>query len=91
MELERLIKSIKEHNESIDNYINVTLAKELNAVNGEIRLDQWFKAQQLIKKQGFYEKAIAILEPARNAGYDVKINMQSYKLVLYGKRGNGNE
>lgn len=70
------------HNKSIDDYINIELAKELNAKDGKISINQWFKAQQLINEQKFYEKGMAILNDLRNQGFDVKMNMQSNKLVL---------
>ena len=72
---------INKHNESIDNYINNDLAKELGAKNGKISMNQWFKAQELIKAQGFYEKGMEILRDLRSKGFDVKMNMQSNKLV----------
>lgn len=73
---------VSAHNEMIDNYINNDLAKELGAKNGKITLDQWFKAQELINKQGFYSKAKKLLNELRAAGFNVKINMQSNKLVF---------
>ncbi len=82
MTLEDVKRMVQEHNDSIDAYINGPLAKELNAKNGMIRMEQWFKGNALIKEQGFYEKGMAILKPARAAGYDVKMDMQSNKLVL---------
>lgn len=70
------------HNKSIDDYINIELAKELNAKDGKISINQWFKAQQFINAQNFYKKGMAILNDLRNQGFDVKMNMQSNKLVL---------
>ena len=84
MKKEEAIKRIKEHNESIDTYINSTLAQELGAKDGKISMNQWFKAQSLINEQKFYEKGMTILQELRNEGFDVKMNMQSNKLVGIG-------
>jgi len=73
---------ISAHNDSIDNYININLSKILNAKDGKINLTQWFEAQELIRQQNFYEKGRKIQIELRAAGYDVKMNMQSYKLVF---------
>lgn len=81
---EEAIRKIKEHNDSIDTYINSTLAHELGAKDGKISMNQWFKAQALIKEQNFYEKGMTILKELRNEGFDVKMNMQSNKLVGLG-------
>lgn len=82
MTKEEVKARVKAHNEMIDNYINNDLAKELGAKNGKITLDKWFKAQELINKQGFYGKAKELLNELRKAGFDVKINMQDNKLVF---------
>lgn len=81
---EEAIRKIQEHNDSIDTYINSTLAQELGAKDGKISMNQWFKAQSLIKEQNFYEKGMSILQELRSAGFDVKMNMQSNKLVGLG-------
>lgn len=73
---------IQAHNESIDNYINGELARQLGAKDGKVSMNQWFKAQELINAQGFYKKGMAILEDLRRKGFDVKMNMQSHKLVF---------
>lgn len=83
MKENEVIEIIKKHNESIDNYINGELAEKLNAKNGKILMDNWFKAQNLIKEQNFYGKATKILRELRSKGFDVKIDMQSDKLTYY--------
>lgn len=77
-----VINAIQAHNNAIDNYINGELSKKLNAKNGKIKMDQWFKAQTLIKEQNFYEKGMVILKELRAEGFDVKMDMQSNKLVF---------
>lgn len=76
-----LIKLIEEHNSSIDFYINEVLPKELGSKNGLISMDNYFKGLSLIKAQGFHKKGMAILESFRALGFDVKMNMQSDKLI----------
>lgn len=79
---EKVKRIVKEHNEKIDYFMNVTLAKELNCKDGKVNINDWFKAQELINRQGFYISAKAILDTLRAFGYDVKIDMQTNKLVF---------
>ena len=74
---------IKKHNDSIDNYMNNQLAIDLGYPAGtkEFSMSDWFKAQECIKKQNFYQKAMDILNRYRKMGYDVRISMQDNKLV----------
>lgn len=76
-----VIAIVQRHNQSIDDYINGELAKKLNAKNGKINMNQWFRAQELIKEQDFYGKGKKILRDLRSKGFDVKIDAQSDKLV----------
>ena len=78
---EKVKRIVKEHNDKIDYYMNVTLPKELGCEDGKVNIADWFKAQELIERQGFYKTAKAILDTLRTLGYDVKINMQTNKLV----------
>lgn len=79
---EKVKRIVKEHNEKIDYFMNVTLAKELNCKDGKVNINDWFKVQELINRQGFYISAKAILDTLRAFGYDVKIDMQTNKLVF---------
>ncbi len=76
---------IEKHNNEIDGFIYGELSEKLGAKNGKIRLDQWFKAQELIKEKRFYEKGMDLLKLFRDDGWDVKIDAQSNKLRFYGK------
>ena len=67
------------HNQSVDNFINITLRDHFNG--DKISAQQWFEAQRLIKEQDFYEKGRIILLALRAFGFDCKMNMQSEKLV----------
>ena len=73
-----LEKLAKQHNESIDNFINVKLLEHFGSE--KINLSQWFEAQQLINEQNFYEKGHEILLVLRSFGLDCKQDMQSNKL-----------
>lgn len=75
-----LITKAKAHNEAIDNYINVTLRDHFGS--DTITVSQWFEAQQLIRKQNFYEKGKAIQDEAKQYGLRFLMDMQSDKLVI---------
>lgn len=79
----RIRETIKKHNDSIDNYMNNQLAIDLGYPSGtkEFPMSDWFKAQECIKKQNFYQKAMDILNRYRKMGYDVRISMHDNKLV----------
>lgn len=86
MTKEEVKRRMQEHNESITRYYEGELAEALGAKDGKISLDKWFKAQELIKAQGFYDKGIKIVRECQAAGFDVKMNMQDNSLVGYGIR-----
>lgn len=67
------------HNETIDNFINVTLKEHFG--KDELNMKEWFEAQRLIGEQNFYKRGHAILVALRDLGVDCKMNMQSNKLV----------
>ena len=74
-------------NAKIDNFMKVELPKLLEAdgvrvKNGKISMNDWFKAMELVQKQNFYEEGHAIQMELRDAGYDVKMNMQDHTLVF---------
>lgn len=77
-----LMEKAHAHNTAVDNYINIELKKYFGGE--KITVAQWFEAQTLIRKQNFYEKGMKILKELRTNGIDVKIDMQSHKLVLNG-------
>ena len=83
MTREQVKKLVIKNNEMIDFYINEELPRQLNARNGRIKVADWFKAQTLINDQGFYEKSMGVLRTCQAAGYDVRIDMQSNKLVWH--------
>ena len=75
-------------NEKIHNFMKVELPKLLEAEglpvkNGKIKMNDWFKAQEIIQRQNFYQEGHAIQMELRAAGHDVKMNMQDHTLVLY--------
>lgn len=72
------IAQAKAHNRAINDFINITLREKYG---DKISMSDWFKAQQDINEQEFYKKGMAILKPARAAGIDIKMNMQSCELV----------
>ena len=68
----------RQHNESIDHFINVTLKEHFGS--DKISCEQWFEAQRLIKEQDFWTKGHNILKVIRAFGVDCKINAQTEKL-----------
>ena len=91
MTKEEVKKMVEMHNNKIDDFTNNILPQllELAGVkvvtkdNGEheIPVNAWFKAQDFIKAMNFYKDAMEIIDMVRPLGFDVKINMQSNKLV----------
>ena len=81
------VNRVNEWNAKIDNFIKVELPKLLEAdgvrvKNGRISMNDWFKAQHIINKQNFYQEGHAIQMELRDAGHDVKMNMQDHTLVF---------
>ena len=66
----KLAEMAKAHNESIDNFINVTLKEHFGT--DTLNVTQWFEAQELIAQQNFYDKGHAILVVLRTIGIDCK-------------------
>lgn len=91
MTREEAKKIIDAHNDEIDNFIYNEIPKLLNLTNltkdknGEysLTIEDWFKANELIRKQDFYKKGIEILNMLRDDMHNVKMDMQSNKLILY--------
>ena len=91
MTREEVKKMVEIHNNNIDDFTSNILPQllelaDVNVIteeNGEhkIPLDAWFKAQKFIKAMNFYKVAMEILDTVRPLGFDVKIDMQSNKLV----------
>lgn len=56
MNKEMVMELINNHNDSINKFIYGELATKLGAKNGKIKMNDWFKAQSLIKEQCFLRK-----------------------------------
>lgn len=85
---EDAINMITRHNNQVNTFINEELPKALGIEDPDhaaINIDQWFKAQALIQKQGFYKQGMAIVKVLRADGYDVKIDGQRETLHYYGE------
>lgn len=88
MTKEQVRAKIDFHNNAIDKYISDVLPGELvkagfTVKNGKTSVNAWFKAQELIKEQRFYEKACELTTQLREQGFDVKRGAD-HKLVWYG-------
>ena len=77
-QVNKLAELAKAHNDSIDNFINVTLKEHFGT--DTLNMAQWFEANELIGQQKFYKKGHVILEVIRAFGIDCKMDMQSNKL-----------
>ena len=83
---EDAMKAVDEWNAKIENFMTNELPKLLEAEgvqvkNGRISMNDWFKANEIINKQNFYTEGHAIQMELRDAGHDIKMNMQDNTLV----------
>ena len=81
-------RRVNEWNARIESFMRDELpalleANGVHVKNGKIKMNDWFKAQSLIQQQDFYTQGHAVQMELRNAGHDVKMNMQDNTLVLY--------
>lgn len=79
-----IIDIIEKLNAETDKFYNETLPEMLSTMDGLIPGTKWFAAQRIIRESGIYEKNYNFLKYARANGYDVKIDMQTYKLSYHG-------
>ena len=84
---EEVKATVKEWNAHIDNFLSVELPELLKAEgvpvkNGKISMNAWFKANEIINRQNFYKTGHEIQMKLRDAGFDVKMDMQSNKLCF---------
>ena len=87
------VKTIVElHNNRIDVF-NITLLPKILETHGFkvtyndkgeplFTMNAWFKAQSIIDRMDFYDEAKYILNKFRPLGFDIKINMQTNKLIF---------
>ena len=74
-------------NAKVGNFMSVELPKLLEAEgfrvkNGKVSINAWVKANEIIGKKNFYKEGHEIQIELRDAGYDVKMNMQDHTLVF---------
>lgn len=81
---EFVIAEIDRLNAETDKFYNETLPEMLSAMDGLITVTKWFAAQRIIRESGIYDKNHTFLDYARVNGFDVKIDMQTYKLSYHG-------
>ena len=87
MSRDEVANAVEAWNAKIDNFMKNELPKLLEAEgvrvkNGKISMNDWFKAASIVNKQNFYKEGHAIQMELRDAGYDVKMNMQDNTLVF---------
>lgn len=79
-----IIDIIDKLNAETDKFYNETLPEMLSVKDGLVTLSHWFAARRLIAEAGIYEKNDNFLRFARANGFDVKMDMQTYKLSYHG-------
>lgn len=82
-----IIETMTQINNETDKFYNETLPEMLSVNDGLITLSHWFAARKIIKESGIYERNYSFMEYARAHGYDIKIDMQTYKLSYHGMIG----
>lgn len=75
---------VEENNMNISVFINYEIPKRLNLASKNITFGQWCNITKILRTE-IYHKSYALMEKLRSAGFDVKINMQSYELSYHGK------
>lgn len=80
-------KTVKEWNAHIENFMQNELPRLLEergypVKNGRVSMNAWFAANEIIGKQNFYKTGHEIQMKLREAGHDVKMNMQDHTLVF---------
>lgn len=78
---EEIRKEIHRLNEEMEIFISETIPKMLGCKNG-VTLSQWFSAQKILNESGKKQERLDFMENARKEGHNVKINMQTYALLL---------
>lgn len=86
MTREQAMAKVNAYNAELKDYTENGLYEDLGVdknktVNGGEWFRLWNKAYNLLRK--YYEIGYPILEECRACGHDVKMNMQSYELILY--------
>lgn len=81
-------RAIKEWNDHIADFMANKLPELLKAEgvqvkNGRICMNDWFKANEIVERQNFYKTGHELQMKLRDAGHDVKMNMQDNTLVLW--------
>lgn len=71
------------HNSRIEHFMEAELPALLGVKDKDSRVSiyKWFEAQRIYEAQGFYKAGKAVQDELRADGWDVKMDMQSYKLV----------
>lgn len=78
---EEIRKEINRLNEEMELFISETIPTMLGCKNG-VTLSKWFDAQKILNESGKKQERRDFLEKARKEGHNVKINMQTYALML---------
>lgn len=79
-----IIDTLNDLNAETDKFYNETLPEMLSVKDGLVTLSHWFAARRIIAESGIFERNDSFLRYARANGFDVKMDMQSYKLSYHG-------
>lgn len=77
----------EQHNAEVETYLRDILPEQIKAAgypveNGMTTMGAWFAAQRFINEQHFFDKGKLIMDAARAAGFDVRMDMQNDTLVF---------
>ena len=86
MTREQAQAKVNAHNEELKNYKENEMLATLGVKDGQkVSASEWFSPynQAYNMLAAYYKKGMAVLEECRANGHDVKINMQTYELILH--------
>ena len=74
-------------NARVNDFMDIILPELLKAEgiatkDNSISLNDWFRAQEIVRQQNFYEIGKVLQTRLRNAGHDVKMSMLDHTLFL---------
>lgn len=80
-----IVETMTHINNETEKFYKETLPEMLSVKDGLATLSHWFAAQRIIADSGIYERNYSFMKYARAHGYDIKIDMQTYKLSYHGE------
>lgn len=79
-----VIEAENNHIEWVANKIMTEVIGRPAVADDRFTLGQWFQYNSKLQSSGLYEDAKLVQSHLRNNGFDVKMNMQTYRLSFHG-------